>query len=348
MDRGNKKYLEYFADSNAPSGGSDREPQHRPAVVESMGSKGALNGVLTLAGTISSDEAGLFMADAFPGGDTQTFTYVDDNKNTDEDETERGGRKIEGTFAGIAGEYSCTGATCSAKTRKDGSLSQLTGDWVFTPDATNAVVRNVIPDADFLSFGYWVQTVEKNSEPTYGVSAFYGGSQPFNRGAMGTLLGKATYEGEATGLYAKKTFSSTVNDFVPSASGQFTANASLTAYFGGDDVAPNNQYRIEGEITNFMDGDEMIDPMWTVTLGRSTNKFDSGTDPFMGETTTQKNGGSPGSWEGRFYGNHVTTDPATPADKQYPNGVAGKFNAHFSPGGGQDPGHVIGAFGATR
>jgi hypothetical protein len=186
----------------------------------------------------------------------------------------------------------------------------------------------------------------KDGKTTYGVSTFYGGSQVFDR-TVNTLVGTATYEGEATGLYVKKTFSGTANDFVPSASGQFTADAGLTAYFGGNDVASSDQHRIKGTITNFMDGDEMIDPMWTVTLGRSTNQYNTGTDPFMGSTTTQKNGGSPGTWEGQFYGDHVATTPETVEGERYPNGVAGKFNAHFSAGGGQDPGHVIGSFGAT-
>ena len=350
MDRGNKKYLEYFAETNKPDNAVDRQPQHRPNVVGTLGT-GDTAGVLTLGDIVATSEAGLFMADAFPSGDTQTYEYEDDDKGTpDTDEAARGGRKFEGTFNGVAGMYSCTGdtGTCSAKTRKDGSLSALDGDWIFTPDTTGVVVRNVIPDADFLSFGYWVQATEKDGETTYGVSAFYGGSQVFNRADITTLMGTATYEGEATGLYVKKTFSSTANDFVPSASGQFTADAGLTAYFGGNDVAESNQYRIKGTVTNFMDGDEMIDPKWTVTLGRSTNTYGAGSsDPFMGPTTTQKNGGSPGTWEGQFYGDHVATTPPTDADKQYPNGVAGKFNAHFSQGGGQDPGHVIGGFGAT-
>ena len=341
-DRTHAKYLEYFADTNQGSA-----PENRPAAVSDMGT-GTENGVLTFTkSSISDGEAGLFMADAFPSGDSQTFTYVDDDPTTDTNEEKRGGREFEGTFAGVEGEYSCTGTTCSAKTRADGSLSMLDGTWKFTPDATDVLVRDVIPDADYLSFGYWVQATEKeDGTTTYGVSAFYGGSQSFDMATVGSLRGTATYEGRATGLYVKKTYDTATNDFVPSSSGQFTADAALTASFGGDDVAQNKKFSVEGTVTNFMDGNDMIDPNWMVTLGKSS-QFSSSATMFSGKTSTGVNS-TEGGWEGEFFGNHVPTNPVTEAVKQYPEGVAGEFNAHFSPGDGKNPGHVIGAFGATR
>ena len=379
-----EKYLMYFADTNAGSAA-----QNRPALISAMNAGAdptaappdlTGQGILTIdddttnAATdpiaIASKYASLFQSAAFPMAQDQTYTYENDDPAQTGDQSKRGGRTLEGSFAGVDGKFVCasTVATggCTAKTDSKGILSALTGAWTFVPDDVKGYVRNVVPDLDFLSFGYWLQTTEEGGETKYGVSTFYSGSMAFPVGdgtaGIQTLVGSATYTGEATGFYVKKTFDSGANDFVSSSSGQFTADAELTARFGGGEFGNASDYEIDGTVDNFRDeGGDMIDSNWSVELmdapfgddgaGNSdTATASAWTNTFSGATSTGT-GSTPGEWEGGLFGPANTEDATTDlleAEKAYPTGVAGEFNAHFSPGGGQDPGHVIGAFGATR
>ena len=150
----------------------------------------------------------------------------------------------------------------------------------------------------------------------------------------------------------KKTFDSGANDFVPTSSGQFTAAANLMARFGGNEFGSDSDFEIDGTVNDFRDSDgNMIDSMWSVELEDAS--FDDVTT--FASTTTTGTGSTPGQWNGQFFGNPrnadgtaMTNNADTLLAENAPTGVAGEFNAHFSPGGGQDPGHVIGAFGAKR
>ena len=362
----NEKYLTYFSDSNS---GSD--PKNRPTIVRQM-NQGANppsdltgQGILTIDNDsdnnntiiVPSKYASLFESSAFPTDEDQTYTYENDDPSQTGDQSKRGGRTLEGSFTGVSGNFVCTGTVCSATTDSKGILSQLTGTWTFVPDDVKGYVRDIIPDLDYLSFGYWLQ----NDDGDYSVNVFYAGSMPFvvgdgtvGAGGIQNLVGSATYTGEATGFYVKKTFDAGANDFVPTNSGQFTADAKLTARFGGPEFGVDSNFEIDGEVMNFRDGasGDMIDSMWSVELKDAL--FYNGTtyaNTFNGNTSTGT-GSTPGQWEGGFFGPTVTDDSATTTIDEsvsgYPTGVAGEFNAHFSPGGGQDPGHVIGGFGATR
>jgi hypothetical protein len=242
----------------------------------------------------------------------------------------------------------------------DGKIANLAGAWTFTPAKIEDVkVQGVVPDPDYLSFGYWVQATEKDGETTYGVSTFYGGKQVFTGSqanldaSMAALEGSATYKGPATGMFVLKTF--TLGDdnrpvATPSSSGQFTADAALTANFGGDQFGHESNYEIDGTVSNFRDGSGgMIDENWEVELmdaefapvGQDTPS--SGfTTTFDAKTSTGK-GSTAGQWNGGFFGDPAA-DPTDNVDMtdDYPNSVAGEFNGHF------DNGHVIGAFGATQ
>ena len=171
-------------------------------------------------------------------------------------------------FNGVAGTYSCDSGSCTAVTNAMSKLT-LTGEWMFTPteeDLTKIMLPGVNYDPDYLSFGYWVRTTGEGDDTKYGVGTFFDGSQDFGV-APNTLEGSATYSGKAAGMYGRKTLNQYGQVVSGSeTSGHFTADANLTARFGGGDIAENKQNEIEGTVTNFMDGDEMISPNWELKL----------------------------------------------------------------------------------
>ena len=289
--------------------------------------------VLTLSTTeIAADDAErLFMATMFPGnGDTRT--YPDGDDETDAIEVE-----FAGMFHGVEGMFACTGATCSAAKDAMGALT-LVGAWTFLPDDDSGMVAGVMRDVDYLDFGFWYQTVEdKDGDITWMASAFADGARDY--GDTSGLQGKATYNGAAAGLYAKKTFD-TEGVGTPTASGGFTADASLTAYFSqittGDDansIAPNVLNTIGGEVSNFRNEDgDLIDSSWTLELTRGpANSVSSGA--FTG-TTEGSEGAAAGAWSAMSHG-------AVGTNGAQPSAVSGTFDGHFTNG------HVLGAFGAN-
>ena len=116
--------------------------------------------------------------------------------------------------------------------------------------------------------------------------------------------------------------------------GQFTADAMLTAYFGGDDVAVNRHYSIVGTITDFVDQrGSAIDSSWSVELEAA--QFGSQQGAMFGGDTVGDAGEDKGSWSGRFFG--PVAVPST-----FPSAVAGTFDAEFTNGA------VLGSFGAEK
>ena len=162
-----------------------------------------------------------------------------------------------------------------------------------------------LPDTDHLYFGWWLKEPD-DAEGTYAFRTFSGGTVPFAVGNKFTsgnndeLHGTASYEGRAAGQYVTKDFSGGV--LSGGTAGVFTATASLTANFGGDNIAVNDQFNIRGSVTEFRDveGDRALEG-WSVTL----NKVDlaPGSASFggtAGDTTTATLGGvtGTGTWEG--------------------------------------------------
>ena len=118
--------------------------------------------------------------------------------------------------------------------------------------------------------------------------------------------------------------------------GEFQADVSLTAYFGGDKVAVASQDRIEGKVTNFRDGSVSLSG-WTVTLQQQELDTNDNLSSWAGMTEGSA-GSDEGAWSGKFYGSGTDADD----DPTGPSGAAGEFNAHFTNG------HVNGAYGATK
>ncbi len=301
----------------------------------------------------------------FPSSGSQTYTY---HAPTDYDalpttgQNARGatdirGKMFDGMFHGVPGTYTCTG-TCMATTNNRGELITLSAGWSFKPDnlaenVTGHMVQGAVEDAEYLTFGYWVQKDDEDGE--IGVGTFASGTQLDSNTyvpAMTNLVGTAEYDGKAVGKFALKTLSSTGVATITDG-GTFTADANLTAHFGGPAVSFNDSFTVRGTIDDFRNSDgDAIDSNWSVTLRPSPfrAKNDDGTYGEIGATFTTGTtsaGGPAGAWGGEFYGTPRTSTgaidtPTTTNQDAYPTGVAGEFDAHFTNG------HVIGAFGATK
>ena len=304
------------------------------------------NGVTAAAG-----DEGLLMLDV--DGDTGMLSLFSGSKlptgagqniNIPADNTETANVKeneFTGMFNGVAGTYACTDTQgCSARTDAMSKLT-LTGSWTFKPTETEPMkimLPGVSHDPDYLSFGYWVRTTGEGDGTKYGVGTFFDGSQAFS-GAITSLQGTATYSGKAAGMYGRKTLNQ-YGQVVEggTTSGHFTADANLTARFGGQDVPSRNDYEVEGTVSNLMDGGEMISPGWNIELEKAT---------ISGNTVSGNTTGE-GNWRATFFGTSMTDGSATANDEMTadaenaPTGIAGDFTAHFANG------HVIGAFGATK
>ena len=231
---------------------------------------------------------------------------------------------------------------CTVSTANDGMISSAGDTWTFTPDSDLAgEVMIDLPDADHLYFGWWLKE-PADAEGAYAFRTFSGGTVPFAVGDKFTsghtdgLHGTASYQGRAAGQYVTKDFTGGV--LSGGTAGVFTATASLTANFGGDDIAVNDQFNIRGSVTEFRDveRDRSLEG-WSVTL----NKVDlaPGSASFggaAGDTTTATLGvvTGTGTWEGAFFGN-------ARADGK-PGAVAGVFDANLPAA------HIAGGFGAIN
>ena len=131
------------------------------------------------------------------------------------------------TRQALMGTLTCPGtATCDLETDSDDKVTKITG-YKFTGSrkASPAVTESDGINNDYLVFGVWM-----DDATTPIVGAFANGATTFNPGAHTTsgddntwaaLVGKATYNGAAAGLYTK----GTSVDF-------FKGDATLTADFG--------------------------------------------------------------------------------------------------------------------
>ena len=235
------------------------------------------------------------------------------------------GLEFVGSFAGGAGTYRCSGSACSVTLDDAGAPTAMGGAWVFAPD-DRAMVS--IPDYDHLYFGWWLNEAEdgRGFQSFAGAAGFAAGSG----NVEAAMEGSATYTGEAAGVWA--TVDSSGGRIVSGRTGEFTAEATLTAnFFGALDAGVVN-----GEIGSFRDGTGRSLAGWRVTLNSA--RLTAGSDSFAGETAGSVGPGSSGTghWEGRFHG----TDGAETNPR--PSHATGRFDLHF-PGA-----HIAGAFGAGR
>ncbi len=126
-------------------------------------------------------------------------------------------------------------------------------------------------------------------------------------------------------------------------SGHFSADVALTANFGGGAVPANNQFAIEGMVTDFVlqHGEEND---WAVKLGLADfSGRTAGNEPgksapgniltdMFSDVATGNSTAATGSWNGVFHGSSATVDhdmdDATPNINPQPVAVVGEFNAN--------------------
>ena len=110
-------------------------------------------GVLTINTTIGDNHA-LFGGDFGITAPHQMIPAPVDDSTTDGVNEEM--VEIDGSFNGVPGKFNCP-STCSRESDADGNLSALGGSWTFTPDGDVADIKvaGVVPDLDYLNFGYW-------------------------------------------------------------------------------------------------------------------------------------------------------------------------------------------------
>ena len=218
----------------------------------------------------------------------------------------------------------------------------MEGTWTFKPDAGEKVS---IPDSDFLEYGFWLAKTVEDGETTYTDVSVFAAPQGYgdweNTTGVDTIDGTATYAGDAAGVYVHDSLGATTG----STTGTFTADVSLTAYFGGPDVAVNKKNTIDGSISNFdLSGGEPN--AWGISLKKANfNAVVNGEVAVAGNPKnifggTADGGGASGSWRGIFHGEPVDGD--APDSKLAPPAVTGEFNANFVNGA------AAGAFGAEK
>ena len=244
---------------------------------------------------------------------------------------------IPGSYYGVVGNYACTPAVAADGCRVDraahGYTLALTGDgggtWTFTATNPDDRVTVIVPDTEYVSYGWWRQKSPYGDD--YGfVSAFqddWGGTVPAATG-IADLRGTATYSGGAAGIYALASLTGGIND-----GGAFTAAATLKADFHDD--------MISGTIDDFVGADGRSRD-WSLELttsgvgdaGRITGSDGTG-DPMQTVWTlggTAADAG--GQWSGNLYDNDAGGVPKV---------AAGTFYATYG-----HEGRMVGAFGTTR
>ena len=286
------------------------------------------------------------MSSAFPTNRGATLSFNGDSDTTEDmDEAE----EVAGTYNGAMGTYRCNGGNtgCSVEIGDDTfmegvqlGIRTMTG-WVFIPDEG---ATSDVSDSDYLHYGVWLKkTTDEDGVVTYNeVETFAGSSVAHseNLGDGGSIRGKATYSGGATGVYVHSVATADGSGEASATSGHFTADAELTAYFeqvpvsdsdSTGTIAPNLLNSLSGTIDNFMLSGHDQGPGWSVSLEKADITAGSATEPHVDGTA--KGGGTEGGYEATFHGGGGTDQPIS---------VVGEFDAFFRNGS------VAGGFGATK
>ena len=274
------------------------------------------------------------MSAAFTAGTKAELTF--DNNNTTTDDEDEAFETV-GTYNGAMGTYRCDGPAECTVNIDDGKISEIGNGWVFTP---NKGVTSDVPDADYLSYGFWLKkTTDEDGVLTYNEVETFAESSLVDVSNVDAVEGSAIYNGGATGVYVKNVHKSD-GTLDTATAGHFTADANLTAYFGGGDVAANKQDSITGTINNFaLSGGE--ENAWSVAL--KSDMFTAATGTASG---TANGGGAEGTFNATLHGSTAEydhdMDGVTPMIHRQPSSVVGEFDANFSNGS------VAGGFGARK
>jgi hypothetical protein len=270
-----------------------------------------------------------------------------------------------GTWRGVKGRFYCRqganpgeACTISAQTQQEqGNVYYervITGTFQFVPDGGEMVV---VDDTDWLTVGVWEITPQSELmvHGDYEVGAFASGNDPFEENNVAAVMGRATYQGDAVGMYTQSLGGDTNKD-------RFAATATLIANFGdGADLG-----YVNGRVSDFRLGaagtPKAKGTDWTINLetaclgGNCRSSFGNQfmypppvpTNSFKGNTSGFADGHAiDGRWSGRLYGNDHSSGQ--------PGAIAGTFGAAMAegsdaPGTGVAAGgyrvDILGAFGA--
>ena len=265
---------------------------------------------------------------------------LDSNENSVDGNQTVAAFETTATFDGGTGTLKCaatSGDGCTVTLDEKGEITVVSPDWRFAPDADTKVD---VDDADHLSYGFWLKrTTDEDGVLTYNNVETFVSSSAGVSGALTGVEGDATYEGGAVGVYVHHVNPGGGSKPDSSTSGHFTADVSLTAYFGMTDtsVAADKHNTVEGTIDEFTlfgeDGEVPND--WSVEVqgdisatGTIQNEVDS--------IATAKGGNGDGSFTGTFHGSVAEVDAVVPQ----PGSIIGEFNADFTNG------TAAGAYGA--
>ena len=171
-----------------------------------------------------------------------------------------------------------------------------------------------MPDTDYATFGWWLDEAAADGERKVRTFSYVTGATATG---VGDVTGTATYRGLAVGK-ASVYSPSPEGDNV---SGAFTADAELSAAFGG--TSPT----LEGSITGFNVGGET--PDWSVSLNSATltgtGTLDTTTPPTTTWTIDGVKGTAAGVWSAQMYDKGA--DVGSPGVAQQPDGVTGGFES---------------------
>ncbi|MCY4502249.1 MAG: hypothetical protein OXE57_11885 [Alphaproteobacteria bacterium] len=254
-----------------------------------------------------------------------------------------------GTYDGVPGTFTCqevveTSDCTLTYDKKKGTIA-AGGAWSFKSTSGATVM---VQDRDWMAYGAWLTHPDNRTggHHAFGLVATgsdqfgvddraTGGATPADNLSVEALTGKATYEGNALGIYVSGAHA-----------GMFSADAELTADFAAADAMGT----VTGTIDTFTDavsGRSIGD--WMLGLGSGTIAGDI-TDGFTAGATAVSGhaAGVPwarGSWTSMFYGDGESATG-------HPSGIAGTFEATTVTATpttlGTTGTAVAGAFGAER
>ena len=237
----------------------------------------------------------------------------------DNDSTSTDGTAFDALRRGHDGMVFCGGADC-----KVDAAGNMTGSWYFTPDdvdeiyvADPAEAGSYMVATMYARYGYWV-----NDNGSVSTIAVVGDTDTntvnldLTRATEATADVTATYTGDAVGIAVRD-----------KASGQFTADVSLTATFG------ETAGKLGGHISNFAGG--VANPDWRVML-EETELTEAAA--LVGGNGVAYGGAMAGRWTAQGYGPPRENGPDDIANNDddvthRPTGFFGRFNANFQDGG---------------